>query len=55
MKRRDLHVVALHNHMIGEQPAYYFTCFWGKSPATQLTKGFKAALKVQEQVKKSDD
>jgi len=50
--RRGLHVVALHNHMIGEQPAYYFTHFWGKGPAIQLAKSFKAVLKAQEQVHK---
>ena len=31
--KADIHIVALHNHMIGEQPAFYFTHFWGKGPA----------------------
>lgn len=33
--------------MIGEQPAYYFTHFWGKGPAAELARGFKAALEAQ--------
>lgn len=50
LRGSGLHIVALHNHMIGEQPAYYFTHFLGKGPATKLANGFKAALAVQEQV-----
>lgn len=50
LRSANLHVVALHNHMIGEQPAYYFTHFWGKGPADEMAKGFKRALEVQEQV-----
>lgn len=47
LRDADLHVVALHNHMIGEQPAYYFTHFWGKGSAAELARGFKAALEAQ--------
>lgn len=50
LRRADLHVVALHNHMIGEQPAYYFTHFWGKGSVAELAKGFKAALEAQSEV-----
>ena len=55
LRSSGVHIVALHNHMIGEQPAYYFTHFWGKGPATELAKGFVAAFEVQEQVQKKDD
>jgi hypothetical protein len=51
LRRANLHVVALHNHMIDEQPAYYFAHFWGKGPADELAKGFKSALES----KGSDD
>src|SRR5262249_22292794 len=30
LRKGNLHIVALHNHMIGEQPAFYFVHFWGK-------------------------
>ena len=47
LRRADIHVVALHNHMIGEEPAYYFVHFWGRGPAQELARGFKAALDAQ--------
>ena len=50
LRGNGLHIVALHNHMISEQPAYYFTHFWGKGPVVELAKAFKAALDVQEQI-----
>ncbi len=48
LRKAGIHVVALHNHMVGEQPAYYFTHFWAKGPAEQLARGLKAALRAQE-------
>ena len=48
LRKADIHVVALHNHMIGEHPAYYFTHFWKKGPAKELAQGFKDALEAQE-------
>ena len=50
LRKADLHIVALHNHMVGEEPAFYFTHFWGKGPAEKLAKGVKAALDEQEKV-----
>jgi len=51
LRRAGIHVVALHNHMVGEEPAYYFTHFWGKGPITELTRGFQSALEAQEQAR----
>jgi Domain of Unknown Function (DUF1259) len=48
LRKADLHVVALHNHMVGEGPALYFTHFWGKGPAEKLAQSFKAALDAQK-------
>lgn len=42
-----LHVVALHNHMISEQPGFYFTHYWGKGPAAALARAFRGALNAQ--------
>ena len=39
--------MALHNHMIGEEPAFFFTHFWGKGTAEELAKGVRAALDAQ--------
>ena len=40
-------VVALHNHVIGDEPGSYFTHYWGTGPTRKLTKGLKAALTAQ--------
>jgi hypothetical protein len=47
LRKANIHIVALHNHMAGEQPAYYFTHFWGKGPAAELAHGVKTALDAQ--------
>uniref|UniRef100_E6QW95 Putative conserved lipoprotein lpqo n=1 Tax=mine drainage metagenome TaxID=410659 RepID=E6QW95_9ZZZZ len=47
LRSAGFHIVALHNHMIGEKPAVYFTHFWGKGPALDLARGFKSALEAQ--------
>lgn len=47
LRKAGIHVVALHNHMIGTQPDFYFTHFWGKGKAADLARGFRAALDVQ--------
>lgn len=52
LRRVNIHVVALHNHMVGETPAYYFTHFWAKGPALDLARGFRAALDAQRGVRR---
>jgi hypothetical protein len=47
LRKAGIHVVALHNHMVGERPTFYFTHFWGKGPAVELAKGLKSALDAQ--------
>jgi hypothetical protein len=39
-----IEVVALHNHMIHEQPRIFFLHYWGVGPADKLAKGLKEAL-----------
>jgi len=39
-----IEVVAVHNHMIGEQPKIFFLHYWGVGNAEQLAKALKAAL-----------
>jgi Domain of Unknown Function (DUF1259) len=39
-----IEVVAVHNHMVHEQPRIFFLHYWGVGPAEQLAKGLKAAL-----------
>jgi len=47
LRHSGFHIVALHNHMIGEQPAFYFTHFWSKGSTEELAKGLKAARDAQ--------
>ena len=47
LRKSGIHVVALHNHMVGEQPAFYFTHFWGKGKAITLAEGLRSALDAQ--------
>jgi hypothetical protein len=44
LRANGLNVVAIHNHMIGTQPAVYFLHYWGTGPTEKLANGFKAAL-----------
>lgn len=47
LRQANVHVVALHNHMIGEEPGYSFVHFWSVGPTRELARGFKAALDAQ--------
>ncbi|MEC5146307.1 DUF1259 domain-containing protein [Chitinophaga sp. 212800010-3] len=39
-----IEVVAVHNHMVHEQPRIFFLHYWGTGTAEKLAKGLKAAL-----------
>jgi hypothetical protein len=47
LRQNGLHVVALHNHMVGGEPFFYFVHFWGKGKAGDLAAGFKQVLEAQ--------
>lgn len=47
LRAADINVVAIHNHMTGEQPRIMFLHFWGVGPTVELAKGLKAALDTQ--------
>jgi hypothetical protein len=53
LRKGNLHIVALHNHMIGEEPAYYFVHYWGKGPTQDLARGLAGALDAQKKVASS--
>ena len=53
LRKAGIHIVALHNHMVGEQPAFYFTHFWGKGSTKELAEGLKAALEAQAKAGRS--
>jgi Domain of Unknown Function (DUF1259) len=54
LRKAGIHVVALHNHMIGDQPAFYFTHFWGKGPTQDLAVAVKSALDAQRKAASHD-
>jgi hypothetical protein len=42
--KNGIEVVAVHNHMVHEQPRIFFLHYWGVGNAEQLARGLKAAL-----------
>jgi hypothetical protein len=44
LRQNNLEVVALHNHMLGDDPHMIFLHYYGQGPATTLAQGFRAAL-----------
>jgi hypothetical protein len=44
LRKNGLDVVAIHHHMIEEQPTVIFLHYWGRGSAEKLASAFKAAL-----------
>jgi hypothetical protein len=44
LRDHNLEVVAVHNHMLLDQPRLLFLHYYGRGPAAQLASGFRAAL-----------
>ena len=44
LRKHDLNVVALHHHMIGEDPRIIFLHYYGTGEPQTLARGFRAAL-----------
>lgn len=53
LRAYGLHIVALHNHMIGESPQFFFTHYWGRGSVPELARAFRAALDAQRGVNKN--
>ncbi len=51
LRKAGVHIVALHSHMIGEHPNFYFTHFWSTGKAEDLAHALRAALDAQAAVK----
>jgi len=52
LRKAGIHIVALHNHMVGEQPAFYFTHFWGKGSVEDLARGLQSVLEAQSNARR---
>lgn len=48
LRAADISVVAIHNHMEGEQPRAIFLHYWGVGPTRELGKGIRNALDAQK-------
>lgn len=48
LRDAGIHIVALHNHMIAEKPAYYFLHYWGKGDPEALARGLRKAIQLQQ-------
>jgi Domain of Unknown Function (DUF1259) len=46
LRKVGINVVAIHQHMVGEQPRIMFLHYWGVAKANDLAKGLRAALDV---------
>jgi biotin operon repressor len=44
LRQGDIEIVAVHNHMLDEQPRVFFLHYWGSGPAESLAKTVKAAF-----------
>ncbi|WP_232468523.1 DUF1259 domain-containing protein [Croceicoccus marinus] len=47
LRQKGIHIVALHNHMIGGEPMFYFLHYWGVGPAKELAAAIAAARNAQ--------
>jgi hypothetical protein len=48
LRRANINIVAIHNHMTHEEPRIMFLHFWAKGPAEDLARGLKSALATQK-------
>jgi hypothetical protein len=44
LRKNGIEIVALHHHMLGDEPRIIFLHYYGRGPATTLAEGFHAAL-----------
>jgi hypothetical protein len=46
LRGSGIHVVAIHHHMVGEQPRILFLHYWGRGPAATLAASVKKAVEL---------
>ncbi len=52
MRSDGINIVAIHQHMMGEEPRILFLHYWAKGGASKLAQAFKHALDAQAEVVK---
>ena len=48
LRGAGIHIVAIHNHMVGESPRTVFLHYWGVGPVRELATGLQVALSTQQ-------
>jgi uncharacterized protein DUF1259 len=46
LRKSGINIVAIHHHMIGEEPRMIFFHYWGRGPAEDLARAVKTALQA---------
>src|SRR5439155_10850964 len=46
LRRSGINIVAIHHHMVGEEPRMIFFHYWGRGPAKELASAVKTALQT---------
>ena len=46
LRQSGINIVAIHHHMVGEEPRMIFFHYWGRGPAKDLATAVKAALRT---------
>jgi hypothetical protein len=54
LRRRGIYIVAIHNHMSGEDPPLTFLHYWGKGRAAELAVALRAVLDEQAKAPKTE-
>lgn len=48
LRKSGINIVAIHNHMTGEQPRAVFLHYWGRGAAQDLAQAVKSALNLTD-------
>src|SRR6266850_4754982 len=48
LRKSGINIVAIHHHMVGEEPRMIFFHYWGRGPAADLASAVKAALQTEK-------
>jgi len=46
LRQSGINIVAIHHHMVGEEPRMIFFHYWGRGPASDLARAVTSALKT---------
>src|SRR2546428_365073 len=46
LRKSGINIVAIHHHMVGEEPRMIFFHYWGRGPAKELASAVKTALQT---------